>query len=386
VSTLGKPIYTIEIPGYNAASSVWQSFLPAIWEFLKISQAAPTPAPSTIDVVGEIINWIRGFIVDILRLLDRLSQMPAPLPREARPAGLNASCLTFPTRADLDTRKAHWTGIITAMTPADVVNWVIGLRLPTGSGAAVAESVSQKDCMLSALSISAGTTGSPIQHSGTPNWSSGRRDFAGQNRIWQEKFNFTRRTPFDRISPNARTICGSTLLLPSETQWNTREERHRRCWGVAPLPGGVVPAFPAGTRSLTDDEKQMEILEASSAPGISRHHWGTDFDIFSDQSTEWATAGAGRNFADEYSWLLSNASMYGFIQAFTPLSSFRQLGYMEERWHWSYWPVAQALLEFVSTHDAAIQTALTTQWGTAPEFSFIQNHWREFMNNVNQTP
>jgi hypothetical protein len=241
--------------------------------------------------------------------------------------------------------------------------------------------------MLSALSISAGTgtTGSPIQHAGTPSWSSGRRDFAAQSAIWHEKFTFTRATPFDRISDNARSICG-TLLLSSETKWDTRNGRHRRCWGVPPLTASAAPALPTGARSLTDDEKQMEILQASSAPGISRHHWGTDFDIFSDQPAEWTTAGAGRNFLDEYSWLLGNASMYGFIQAFTPLSAYRQLGYMEERWHWSYWPVAQALLEFVSTHDADVQAALTAQWGTATEFSFISSHWREFMNNVNQTP
>ena len=155
---------------------------------------------------------------------------------------------------------------------------------------------------------------------------------------------------------------------------------------MAPLASQTAPAMPGGARSLTDDERQMEILEASSAPGISRHHWGTDFDIFSVEPSEWETSGPSKHFADEYSWLLSNASMYGFIQSFTPLSSFRRLGYMEERWHWSYWPVAQAMLEFVSTHETDVQSALMTRWASAPEFSFISAHWREFMNNVNQTP
>ena len=383
VSTLGKPIYTVEIPGYDAPASVWKSFLPAIWEFLKIPAA---PAPATGPASPSIFPDASKVIEDALNILERVAQIPDPLPKEARPAKLKADCLTFDTRADLDSRKTHWTGIIAALPIADVVKWAIGLGIPKKAKAAASESKKQRDCMLAALAISAATKGSPIESKDTPGASSGVRNFKDQNRIWTNKFEFKKDIdPFDRISDHARTICGGLLFTP-ENKWDPKEERHRRCWGVAPLKGGTVPPFPAGTRSLTDDEKQMEILQASSAPGISRHHWGTDFDIFSVEPQEWLIAGPGANLLDEYRWLRGNASMYGFIQSFTSLSAANVPGYMEERWHWSYWPVSQALLEFVRANQANVETALNDKWGTEPQFSFIKSHWKEYMFNVNETP
>lgn len=106
-------------------------------------------------------------------------------------------------------------------------------------------------------------------------------------------------------------------------------------------------------------------------------------DLFSDQPTDFVR---GAQFADEYAWMMSNAAIYGFVQSFTAASAFMRLGYMEERWHWSYWPIAQALLEFARAHQAEVQTALTAQWGTRPEFSHISRNWRAYMFNVNETP
>lgn len=103
---------------------------------------------------------------------------------------------------------------------------------------------------------------------------SAHRPFKAQKGIWEKKFNFTRKTPFDRISDEARKICGA-LILPGETCWDPKNPRHRVAWNVKPLGKKKPPAMPAGARALTDDERQREILQASSAPGISRHHWGT---------------------------------------------------------------------------------------------------------------
>ena len=380
-STLGKPVYTVEIPGYDAKPAIWKTFLPGIWKFLEIPKTAPTLPPA--PVAPPQPKTGDEFMKDFWEVIDLMTKsLPPPLPVEARPATLKKSCLSFVFSNDVEARKTFWAGVIASMPVADVVNWVIGISLPKAAKPAIDEAEEQKKCMLSALAISASTKGSTIEHKDTPTWESGRRDFADQNTIWQQKFNFTRKK-FDRISDNARKICGS-LLSPADKKWDKANENHRRCWGVAPK--GTAPPFPSGARSLTDDERQLEILQASSAPGISRHHWGTEFDIFSDVPEQWTTTGPGKNFADEYAWLERNAFTYGFMQPFTIASAFKRFGYMEERWHWSYWPVAQALLEFVGTHDADVQAVLTSKWGTAPEFSFISKHWREFMNNVEQNP
>jgi zinc D-Ala-D-Ala carboxypeptidase len=92
----------------------------------------------------------------------------------------------------------------------------------------------------------------------------------------------------------------------------------------------------------TDKEKVDIILEYSSAPGTSRHHWGTDLDLNSLDNSYFKEDGEGAEF---YRWLLGNASKFGFCQPYTERSLRDNKGYFEERWHWSYRPVSAVLLE-----------------------------------------
>lgn len=338
--------------------------------------ASETPQASDEEDNENFWEWLIRLFQEVIRVLRQVSTLPTPLARETPPSGLPRNCLTFGNQTDLDTRKAHWASVIAAMPTPDVVLWIIGVNAPPAAPAQ--EASQQKDCMLAALRIAATAPGSSI-HLPASIWSQGHRGFSHQSGIWQRKFEF-RGDPFDRISDHARNICGS-LLLPTETRWTPNEPRHRLCWNVAPLPRQTPPSMPAGARALTDDERQQEILQASSAPGISRHHWGSDFDLFSVNPEDFE---AGHRFADEYSWLMRNASTYGFIQSFTATSAFMTRGYMEERWHWSYWPLSQALLEFAQAHQSDIQTELMSRWGSSPQFSFIRRHWREYMFNVNE--
>jgi len=319
------------------------------------------------DFLGRFLRAING-------VMKQLETMPTPLPRQNPPTNLPNGCLTYADLSTLTAQKNHWVSVISAMSTNDMIDWIIGRHNPPG--AVGIEVDRQKQCMLSAMRSASGVT------MPTSPWSQRHRNFQRQSRIWQQKFDFTRNSPFDRISPHARSVCGA-LLLPTEIQWNTSIPRHRACWGVPALAGTTLPVMPASTRSLTADEKQQEILQASSAPGISRHHWGTDVDVFSTEPVDFER---GNQFADEYSWMINNAVQYGFIQSYTPTSSFMGLGYMEERWHWSYWPISQALTEYAQLNVAAIQSELMAQWGTSNQFSFISRYWKDFMFNVNQTP
>lgn len=83
-----------------------------------------------------------------------------------------------------------------------------------------------------------------------------------------------------------------------------------------------------------DQEIAKKILEYSSMPGTSRHHWGTDFDInFLENS--YYEKGEGKVI---YEWLLKHAKDYGFCM---PYNENRSSGYQLERWHWSYKKLAQ---------------------------------------------
>ncbi len=88
-------------------------------------------------------------------------------------------------------------------------------------------------------------------------------------------------------------------------------------------------------------ERALRILRYSSMPGTSRHHWGTDIDL-NALNNEYFKAGEG---ARVYRWLKEHAREYGYCQPYTKKGEERSTGYEEERWHWSYLPLAQPLLD-----------------------------------------
>jgi zinc D-Ala-D-Ala carboxypeptidase len=89
----------------------------------------------------------------------------------------------------------------------------------------------------------------------------------------------------------------------------------------------------------TDEEKVADIMKYSSMPGTSRHHWGTDIDLNSLENGYFAS-GQGKKI---YDWLVAHAAEYGFYQTYTTKSNGRT-GYEEEKWHWSYKPLANQFL------------------------------------------
>lgn len=90
-----------------------------------------------------------------------------------------------------------------------------------------------------------------------------------------------------------------------------------------------------------DAQRALKILEYSSMPGSSRHHWGTDIDL-NDLNNE-AFEGKGKH-RKVYEWLVAHAHEYGFGQPYTPKGPERPYGYNEEKWHWSYLPLAKSYL------------------------------------------
>lgn len=109
---------------------------------------------------------------------------------------------------------------------------------------------------------------------------------------------------------------------------------------------------PDGTTRVHNEEDPTEraegILDYSSMPGTSRHHWGTDIDINSTDPAAWE--GDGPQVA-AYTWLESNAESYGFCQTYdaiagrpdSPEGATRTSGYEMEKWHWSYIPLASEM-------------------------------------------
>ena len=76
-------------------------------------------------------------------------------------------------------------------------------------------------------------------------------------------------------------------------------------------------------------------------PGSSRHHWGTDIDLNALENS-YFEQGEGKKVFD---WLEANAHEYGFCRPYTEKGPERPNGYNEEKWHWSYRPIAKPLTD-----------------------------------------
>jgi LAS superfamily LD-carboxypeptidase LdcB len=114
-------------------------------------------------------------------------------------------------------------------------------------------------------------------------------------------------------------------------------------------------ARPIEIATLTERELVFSILRWSALPGASRHHWGTDIDVFDAAArpdgyeielipSEYESGGM---FAPFSAWLderIANGSAFGF---FRPYDRDRN-GVAPERWHLSYAPLATVYARMLS--------------------------------------
>ena len=138
---------------------------------------------------------------------------------------------------------------------------------------------------------------------------------------------------------------GISLVIRSATR---NFDRQKTIWenkwtGRQLLDGGInaAEAYP------DPQERALKILEWSSMPGTSRHHWGTDFDINAFENA-YFEEGVGKKV---YDWMTAHAAEYGFCQPYTEKGPDRPWGYNEEKWHWSYQPLAA---KYVSEANASL--------------------------------
>ena len=115
--------------------------------------------------------------------------------------------------------------------------------------------------------------------------------------------------------------------------------------------------------------RAKKILEYSSMPGTSRHHWGTDIDLNAFENS-YFEKGEGLK---EYEWLQKNAGTHGFCQPYTAKGAERPTGYYEEKWHWSYIPSAMIFLERAKElNDRMISGFAGSE--TAEEISVVEKY------------
>lgn len=120
----------------------------------------------------------------------------------------------------------------------------------------------------------------------------------------------------------------------------------------------------------TDLGKAREILEYSSMPMTSRHHWGTDIDL-NDLNNSYFESGEGKKV---YDWLKAHANDFGFYQPYSDKSLNGRTGYNEEKWHWSYMPLAGPYLEYYNAHVTNEDITGFKGSELAPEIDMVKNY------------
>jgi LAS superfamily LD-carboxypeptidase LdcB len=108
-------------------------------------------------------------------------------------------------------------------------------------------------------------------------------------------------------------------------------------------------------QGLKGKEIISKIIEYSAFPGASRHHWGTDLDIYDinvkqpkDPLNPKHYKGSGI-YNKMYSWMQENSEKYGFYEVYT--DDPKRKGFKFEPWHYSYKSISKNYLETYLTVD-----------------------------------
>lgn len=206
----------------------------------------------------------------------------------------------------------------------------------------------------------------------TPDYLMGKFKPGKDARFTQVGGNYLRKETFDAFARmrNEALKSGVNLRIVSATRTFFEQKRLWEDKWNARMPvntdsGEFLPKPFSRQDYLTKDQRALRILEFTAMPSASRHHWGTDLDFNNVNPSYWNSARGQR----EYSWLIENAPTFGFCQVY---SANRLSGYKEEKWHWSFLPIAQNLTneyqKLITDSDITLtefigsETAITTRF------------------------
>lgn len=117
------------------------------------------------------------------------------------------------------------------------------------------------------------------------------------------------------------------------------------------------------SRGLTPTESLRKIIEYSTIPGTSRHHWGTDIDIIDANAVQPNSVLQPRHFEKQGCyralklWMDKNSEDYGFYLVYTNEAT--RKGFNYEPWHYSYKPLSKPYLNQYKSLD--IKTIITNE-------------------------
>lgn len=196
-------------------------------------------------------------------------------------------------------------------------------------------------------------------------------------------------SPFRRLQGAAREAGFDLRILSGFRSF----EQQRSIWNRKVTGQRAVldsDAVPLDITRLRPDELVLAILRWSALPGASRHHWGTDLDVYDQAATPDGyeielipdEVNPGGMFGPLHAWLddrIAAGTAFGFYR---PYDRDRG-GVAPERWHLSYAPVATAYLQHLTV--PVLRDAVTTGGLDLADVvaAHLETIYRRFVINVN---
>ena len=143
-------------------------------------------------------------------------------------------------------------------------------------------------------------------------------------------------------------------------------------------------------RALDDDARIEAILQWSALPGASRHHWGTDFDVYDRTALDEGDGprlvpeeyAPGGPFARLSAWLDEHASEFGFFRPYVRDRG----GVRPEAWHLSFAPESTRCLAAMSCEILAEAIGSAPIDGRRALLAHLPSLYARFVEQVDPPP
>ncbi|PAR55960.1 peptidase M15 [Vibrio metoecus] len=176
-------------------------------------------------------------------------------------------------------------------------------------------------------------------------------------------------------------LCIASGFRPFERQltiWN------QKMTGQKPILD--EQSQPFAVDRLSEAEKILAILRWSALPGASRHHWGTDFDVYDRDALPENTSlllepweyltGHQSQF---YLWLDAHLAEFGF---FLPYQNGQGVGF--EPWHISHKVTAQQCLAELTEPRLREQLSKADIEGQSTILTMLPELYQRFITNISE--
>ncbi len=142
------------------------------------------------------------------------------------------------------------------------------------------------------------------------------------------------------------------------------------------------------SQGMHDGAAIRKIIEYSTLPGTSRHHWGTDIDIINAAPPQEGDVLLTQKFHDDgpynslREWMETNAQGYGFLLPYTKDEN--RSGFKYEPWHYSYAPKSIPMLKkYLELDHRELIFSPDLKGGDGLNQEFLQSYIKSHVMGIN---